>query len=170
MPMYAVRCDNDHTGEVFRSVARRDEEDICPCGAYTHRVMAWNGAMVVDETPAYDDDLEPLSFKKRDRKEFLERAGSGKAALNKDTGGYRPACTHNTKCPKGHWANVAITADLPYGKRLNCDRCGYVWIYQASTAADPLLEGYNPAFTPAQRYGTGMKLGGERYEYGKRGA
>lgn len=176
MPIYLMRCEQGHEAEVLRSVANRDNPSICgDCTAPSHRVMAAFHTRV-DDTPAFEDDGRTYGDRYHERMvnasrpAVIERSGGGRAVKVQETNGYRPACTHNTRCPQGHWANVAILSEqAPWGKRLNCDRCGYVWLYNAETAEYPLREGYDKSFAAPLRFGADMAKGGERYEYGPRG-
>lgn len=173
MPIYLMRCEHEHTEEVVRGVANRDNPYSCSvCSAPSHRVMAPFHTRI-DDTPAFEDDGRTYGDRYHERMVnaprpgVIDRDGGGRAVKVQETNGYRPACTHNTHCPQGHWANVAVLADTPWGKRLNCDRCGYLWLYSEATAEYPLREGYDPTFAAPQRHGADMT---RKYEYGPRGA
>ena len=73
--------------------------------------------------------------------QYIEK--NGQKYSRTDSGKWRPMTTHKTVCPsEGLWRNVAILADNgPIGLRLNCEVCGYLWLYKAETAEYPLLEG-----------------------------
>jgi hypothetical protein len=73
--------------------------------------------------------------------QYIEK--NGQKYSRTDSGKWRPMTTHKTVCPsEGLWRNVAILADNgPMGLRLNCEVCGYLWLYKAETAEYPLLEG-----------------------------
>jgi hypothetical protein len=80
-------------------------------------------------------------------------AGIGKQAVVADRGSYRPALTHNTQCPKEkRFRNVAVVADMPYGKRVICEACGYMWAYQAATTDIPLRNGVVESYRPGKRF------------------
>lgn len=85
----------------------------------------------------------------RPKSEFKKRDGGGKAALVHETGNYRPAVTHNTYCPnEKRWRNVAILANAGNGRKwLNCEVCGWQWIYREETAPNPLVPGYKSFFS-----------------------
>ncbi len=173
MPLYEYRCEACSTGfEAVRSVRQRDVPASCPhCGEPADKVFSGSGLNIkVEVTPDHEAPyIRPSS--KPGARQVLNRAGGGRAILNRETGGYRPALTHHTRCPdEKRQRNVAVLGKFPYGLRLNCEACGYVWIHQESTAPDPLLEGYERELTPGQRYGQDMAIGGKRYDYGARGA
>ena len=144
MPLYQRKCDScGKTFEVYRSVARR-EPVACECGGSSCLLPA---TFHVGAAPA------PVAVgggSKTSRPRYQKRAGGGMAF------GGRPMVTHHTRCPKGHDANVAILGKLPEGLRVNCERCGYQWIYQAKTAAYPLVPGTKSSLRRPLRFTAGV--------------
>lgn len=172
MPLYEYRCEACSSGfEAVRSVRLLDVPAPCPhCGEPADKVFSSSGMnMHVTVTPDQEAPyVKPASLP--GAPSVIGRQGGGRAVLNKDTGGYRPALTHHTRCPEEkRQRNVAVLGQMPWGLRLNCEACGYVWLHDEATAPDPLLAGYERELTPGQRYGSDMAIGSKRYDYGNRG-
>ena len=134
MPIYQRTCRRcPHSWETLKRVGRRHDPEPCPlCGGES-------GLGVVGFSLKVDG---PRQTPPRGREAVHRRHGGGASVLNRETGGYRPAITHRTRCIKeGKDRNVAILSSLPEGLSLNCEVCGYQWIYQEATAEYPLVEG-----------------------------
>ena len=95
--------------------------------------------------------------------------GGGKAAKD-EKNLYRPALTHNTRCPKeGKWRNMAVLNDLGFAVRVCCEGCGYTWLHQSATAAYALLKGVKNSYRPGKTYSR-LQPAGTGYDEPKRGA
>ena len=146
MPLYDFSCG---THGVFEQYTRMGATSApCPqCEADSSREFAITSFPKVHRPfdKQVDGHLPP-----RERQQVIDRAGGGKAGVVKDTGGYRPLITHNTVCPnEKRWRNVAVLADLPWGQRLNCEACGYVWVYQAGSTDLPLNDWVESSYRPS---------------------
>ena len=82
--------------------------------------------------------------------DYLFRPGGGAAYRVKDTGGWRPAVTHHTRCPNcNKIRNVAVLHEMDSGIfRVNCEWCGYQWLHRVFDAPMPLTRGTSEAFRP----------------------
>lgn len=151
MPLHDVKCDAGHISEVFRRGA--ETPLVCAeCGAAARVIPSAFTAVIAPVTYA-----EPPQKLPKRRPQYISRAGGGVAAKTENNT-YRPALTHTATCPnEKRRRNVAVLGDLPYGKRLNCEACGYQWIHQENTAADPLLPGVDVALKPGKPIITGNK-------------
>lgn len=141
MPIYAYGCEAHGEFEVVRSVAKMSSPAHCPeCGEEGEK--SWNGYSFVVRTHVADHVLNRYTKEAANKPQVIERAGGGKAVLNPETGGYRPAVSHNAECPNegGRRRNVAVLAKFGrFQYRLACE-CGYFWLYD-SRHADDLVEG-----------------------------
>lgn len=152
MPLLDIECRAGHRSEVLKRGAANNGPISCPeCGGESKRLYS-GFTFGVKETHHEASPKDPP----KNRPKFIDRMGGGKAALDENKM-YRPAVTHNTKCPKeGKWRNMAILNDLGFAVRVCCEGCGYTWLHQESTAANPLFKGvvsrYRPGKTVGSRY------------------
>lgn len=167
MALLEYRCPEHGDFEKFIRRAGESATAPCPsCSSESKRVYSAVRAI----RRQYDRQVDG-EFGSTSRPKTMKRAGGGVAVMNPETGGYRPAITHNTVCPKeGKWRNVAVLGEFSYGRRVNCEACGYVWIHQDSTAANPLRAGVDETYRPPRRvFMDGTDRGG-KYESPERGA
>ena len=160
MPLAEIKCANGHLTEVLMRGAAKAPL-VCPtCGEEAERLLS---TFAVRSGPESQREA-PVRF--GNRPQWLNRAGGGKAYLKDKL--YYLALTHNAKCPQcARRRNVAITADLPWGKRCICEACGYTWIHQEETASDPMFEGVNDMYRPARHFSREVPSGtGYRPERG----
>jgi putative FmdB family regulatory protein len=149
LPLYDYVCDHDGSFEAFRKVGDGASAPCPTCGATSARTFAAT-RFVIER--AYDQAIDG-EFPNADKPEVVARAGGGVAIKNKDNGAYRAAVTHNTQCPKENkWRNVAVLGEFPYGKRLNCEACGHLWIHQEATAPNPLKPGVDESARPGKSF------------------
>lgn len=155
MPLYRRRCDNDHDFEVLRSVKRMGNPELCPeCGETSQHMVA-GFSMRVSST---QEATKPYEQPAKRGPQTLHRMAGGKAVVNKQTGGYRPAITHHTWCPQeNHERNVAILGKVNEGQRLNCEYCGYLWIFNKETSNYPLVEGVKESLRRPLRFTAGVQ-------------
>lgn len=143
MPMYDFRCPAHGVFEIYWRQAR--QEAPCPsCAELAPRTYA--NTRFVFERP-YDQAVD--GEMRYDGTDEMERGGGGKAVRVKETGGWRPALTHNTKCPKcSRMRNVAVTSKVVGAHLVTCEACGYSWLHKAETAEVPLNTGVEEAYRP----------------------
>ena len=160
MPLYEWQLLSGTVVEVYRPLSRMDEAPE-------------PGAVRLFSAPALlrvDRANDVVVGTRRNKPAVLKREGGGTAVLNRQTGGYRPALTHQAFCPIcGQMRMVAILG--VQGERrnrttVNCE-CGYVWIhsYGAPTMpgdGSPLVEGYDGSLRIGQQSGS-------KYEAPERG-
>lgn len=165
MPLLEVQCSSGHTSEVLKRGGASNGPFSCAiCNEPAKRLWSGFGFSVQEvqyEAPPRDPDNKHAP-------EFIDRMGGGKAAKTSENL-YRPAVTHNTKCVKeGKWRNMAILNDLGFAVRVCCEGCGYTWLHQQETAANPLREGVKNAYRPGKNYSE-LAPAGTGYEAPKRG-
>ena len=167
MPLLEIQCGNGHTSEVLQRRGGGNTPLLCPtCGENANRNWSAGFGFNVKETHYAAPPKDPNN---KAKPEFIDRMGGGKAAKTENNL-YRPAITHNTKCPKeGKWRNVAILNDLKFARRLCCEGCGYTWLYRAETAPNPLFDGTQEKYRPGKTYSR-LAPAGSGYEQPKRGA
>ena len=145
MPLYDFSCPSHGTFESFS----RTGANVAPCprcDGQADRVFSLTSFPKVHRP--YDKQVDD-TLPAKDRQKVIDRAGGGRAGVVSSTGGYRPMTTHNTVCPnEKKWRNVAVLAELPYGKRLNCEACSYLWVYQAATTDIPLNDWVDSSLSP----------------------
>ena len=149
MPLYERRCKKcSRVSEVLRSIEDRSAPLKCDtCGGRT--VQAFSPPAVIT-IGGYNTVVGTT----KNRPKYKKRMGGGVAALNPATGGYRPAVTHVATCPNCNTRrNVAVLAKMPYGRRVECEACGYDWIHQESTAPDPMVRGHDTGVRPGKQFG-----------------
>lgn len=133
------------------------------CGEAGEKVPSLFTARGVEVPEAY---VPPKP--KKGKAKYIKRMGGGVAYQN-EYGNYRPALSHIAKCPQcARDRNVAILGEFPYGKRLNCEACGYQWIHQEATASDPLREGYDSRLSPGHKHSYHVTPG-DQYQHPERG-
>ena len=88
-----------------------------------------------------------------DGKDEMTRKGGGKAVRVKETGGWRAAVTHHTKCPKcNKLRNVGIMTEELGAKLVACEVCDYSWLHRASDAEVPLMDGVDESYRPGKTF------------------
>lgn len=147
MPLFDFACPTHGKFEAYRRGAAQSAP--CPsCGTDAEKVFALTHLAPADKP--YDQQVDG-HFPNAHKPKVIDRAGGGKAAQT-HTGGYRPMVTHSTICPsESKWRNVAVLGQYPYGKRLNCEACGYVWIYNGANTDRPLHNEVREEYRPARR-------------------
>lgn len=167
MPLLEIQCGNGHLSEVLaRGRAANTGPFSCPvCSEPAARQWSDFG-FSVHETHYAQREADPNN---RLKPEFQDRMGGGKVAKDEHNL-YRPALTHNIRCPKeSKWRNVAVINDLNFAKRLCCEGCGYTWLYRAETAPDPLIAGVVESYRPGSNFSAAVPAG-TGYDKPKRGA
>ena len=150
MPNFDYSCTTHGTFDAFKRAGRPVETAPCPtCGEAAVRAGFTPTVAPRTDLP-YDRQVHgkipPIGRKQ------TAREGGGAAAVT-DTGSYRPALTHHTRCPKEQrFRNVAVLAAFDYGRRVCCEACGYMWIHQPATTDVPLTRGVNESLRPAKRF------------------
>lgn len=154
MPLLDYSCVEHGPFEALRRAGAVSSAPCPTCEATSPRTYTAVGGLRIER--AYDRQVDgklPAAGRKEQ-----DRAGGGKAVVVKETGGYRPALTHHTQCPKERrFRNVAVLAEMPYGVRLNCEVCGYIWVYHAKTTDIPLVAGVDESLRPGKRFFMGTE-------------
>lgn len=146
MPLYDYRCGSCGSG--FEAFGRVGAGETAPCPDCRGTAERAFSATRFNINMPYDQAIHG-QFPTKHLPDVVKRQGGGVAIKNKETGGYRPALTHNTRCPKeGKWRNVAVLGEFPYGLRLVCEACDGLWIYNASLTDVPLNSGVDESLRP----------------------
>lgn len=146
MPLYDYRCPEHGTFEAFRRVGASPEAPCPSCDANVPRTYANTNFTY---TRPYDQAVD--GEMRDDGRREIDRGGGGKAVKVSETGGWRPALTHNTECPKCHkMRNVAVTSQVGGGTLITCEACGYSWLHRADDAPAPLNEGVEESYRPGR--------------------
>lgn len=148
MPLYDYHCGKHGSFEAFRKVGVSQEAPCPSCGeASTRQFSAPNFTHSRPYDQAVDGEM------KYDGKDEMTRQGGGKAVRVKETGGWRAALTHHTKCPKcNRIRNVAILTETAGAKMLACEVCDYSWMYRATDADTPLFNGVEETLRPGKQF------------------
>ena len=148
MPLYDYQCDSHGTFEAFKKVGASQEAPCPACGEVSKRQYV---APTFTHSRPYDQAVD--GEMRYDGRDEMDRAGGGKAVRVKETGGWRPALTHNTECPKCHkMRNVAIMGVMVGAKLVACEACDYSWLHRADDAACPLFEGVDESYRPGKQF------------------
>ncbi len=146
MPLYERKCVECDTQFERYIKSFRADGILCNCGGET--VMVPSAPALITVQPG----KQPVGTTRRP--DFKRRAGGGVAALNKATGGYRPALTHMALCPnEQRTRNIAVLGRMPYGYRVECEACGYQWMHNAALGADSLRRGHDSSLRPGKQFG-----------------
>ncbi len=148
MPLYGWKLKSGEEVEVYKPMSQANEPP--EPGA----VRLFGASTVIHVTHA-----DSVVGKTKNRPAVKRRMGSGVATLNTDTGGYRPALTHQAFCPNCNaWRMTAMLYQWgPGGNKsvLNCE-CGYQWAHLETHAdgGDPIIEKYDGALRPGNVAGS----------------
>ena len=125
---------------------------FCPsCGGEGARVFSQVSFEIMPTVRELPKVIEP--YKQKGRAKFKDTPGGGKQYLL-GNGNYRPALTHTAYCPQEkRRRNVAIVAKLGNRIRLNCT-CGWQWMYEPTTAEEPLMKGFDRSLLPGETAGS----------------